>query len=114
LEQTAIFATIVCSHSGEPAVGRFAWNGSAYMLVASSKQRPGSVLPDEGKSATKIGLEIAPGYHCPYCHSTNIVSCGRCHGLGCWDPSWETFRCPRCGNQGRVSGTIDRIYGGVG
>ena len=39
VERTVIFATIICSHTSNPTVGRFVWNGQAYSLVGASKQR---------------------------------------------------------------------------
>jgi hypothetical protein len=111
VERTVIFATIICSHTSNPTVGRFVWNGQAYSLVGASKQRPGSILPDDGARSTKSAFEVSPSYRCPGCGASSYVQCGRCRGLGCWDPTWEMFRCPLCGNAGAVNGTIDRISG---
>jgi hypothetical protein len=111
LDRPFILAIIICSHTAQPAVGRFVRTGRTYNLIGASKQRPGSVLPEDGKKPTRSAFGVSPSYRCPYCGASDYVQCGRCNGLGCWDPSWEIFRCQRCGNSGPVDGTIDRLTG---
>lgn len=106
-----LFIGMVCSHTGNPSVGRFVWDGSGYALVAASRQRPGSVIPGE-RERTEIhaGFTTARGYAgCPECSADGFVRCGECEKLACHDDTWEMFRCPRCGNSGRVTGSIDRL-----
>lgn len=111
--ETTFFATIICPHTGLPMVGRFVWNGAAYELIAASKQRPGSVLPEEGRGRVATYQSHA-SYRCPQCGASSFVQCGRCSQLACWEESWEIFRCPRCGDSGPVHDFIERITGGRG
>jgi hypothetical protein len=105
-----LFIGLACSHSRMPSVGRFVWDGAQYLLVGASRQRPGSVIPGESRGEVQAGFGTGPDYQgCPGCGADGFVRCGRCHKLGCWDDSWEVFRCPGCGNSGRVTGTIDRL-----
>jgi hypothetical protein len=53
---------------------------------------------------------VGPGFPgCPSCRADNVVRCGRCEQLGCWDQSWPEFTCPTCGNSGPVEGIITEI-----
>lgn len=54
------------------------------------------------------GLDTSRTYHCPICGNKDIVSCGRCHRITCYDKSGH-FKCAHCGNSGKVSGTMKRI-----
>ena len=69
------------------------------------------------KSDTKAGLKqinlsnglmIRRTYHCPACGNKDIVRCGKCGCITCYDGKGD-FTCAYCGNSGKVSGTIDRI-----
>jgi hypothetical protein len=106
-----LFVSLVCSHTQAPSVGRFVLSGSSYLLVGASRQRPGSVIPsDHQQQHIEAQFGTAPGYTgCPGCGADGYVRCGQCHGLGCWDRSWEMFHCPRCGNSGPITGTISDL-----
>jgi hypothetical protein len=107
-----LFVSLVCSSHGQPAVIRFRFDGSVYEAVGASRQRPGSVLPSDGRGAVHGSFTIASGYAgCPHCGADDFVRCGHCHELGCWDSTWEVFHCPRCGRSGPVEGTIDGLSG---
>jgi hypothetical protein len=107
-----MFAGMVCSSKGQPAVIRFRWNGDAYGALGASKQRPGSVIPANGNGPVRAAFNVTPDYTgCPHCGADNFVRCGRCQELSCYDTSWEIFHCPRCGNSGQVTGTIDSVSG---
>ena len=54
------------------------------------------------------GLDTSRTYHCPICGNKDIVRCGRCHRITCYDKSGH-FKCAHCGNSGKVSGTMKRI-----
>ena len=54
------------------------------------------------------GMDTGRTYHCPHCGNKDIVRCGKCHGITCYDGS-GSFVCVHCGNSGAVSGTIKRI-----
>lgn len=110
MTRQALFISLVCSHTRNPSVGRFVWTGSGYALVAASPQRPGSTTPDEGRGQIEAEFGTAADYPgCPGCGASGFVRCGQCTKLACWESSWEVFHCPRCGNSGRVTGTIDRL-----
>jgi hypothetical protein len=110
MNRPTLFISLVCCHTRNPGVGRFVWTGSYYSLVGASRQRPGSVVPDEGQEQIEAEFTTAPDYQgCPGCGAGGFVRCGRCLRLACWEDSWEIFHCPRCGNSGPVTGTIDRL-----
>lgn len=54
------------------------------------------------------GLHVGRTYHCPVCGNKDIVRCGKCKRITCYDGK-GTFTCAYCGNSGKVSGTIDSI-----
>lgn len=54
------------------------------------------------------GLYVGRTYHCPVCGNKDIVRCGKCKRITCYDGK-GTFTCAYCGNSGKVSGTIDSI-----
>jgi hypothetical protein len=108
----SLFVSMVCSSARLPAVVRFRWDGESYEAIAGSKQRPGSVIPPNGNGAINGSFGLGEAYPgCVYCGADNFVRCGRCRELSCYDGSWEVFNCPRCGNSGRVNGTIDSLSG---
>ena len=55
------------------------------------------------------GLFTEKTYHCPICGNKDIVRCGKCHNITCYDGS-GSFKCAHCGNSGKVSGTIQQIH----
>ena len=56
----------------------------------------------------KAGLFASRTYHCPACGNKDIVRCGKCHRITCYDKS-GLFQCGYCGNSGTVSGTMDSV-----
>lgn len=54
------------------------------------------------------GLIAGRTYHCPVCGNKDIVRCGKCHRITCYDGK-DRFKCAYCGNSGQVSGTIQSI-----
>ena len=55
------------------------------------------------------GLYTEKTYHCPICGNKDIVRCGKCHRITCYDGSGY-FKCAYCGNSGKVSGTIQEVH----
>lgn len=110
MNELDVLASVTCSSTRHPGVGRFRRVPGGVELVGASRQRPGSVLP-EGSGARITGqITTGAGYRgCPTCGADDIVRCGACHRLGCWDNSWELFTCPSCPNTGPVSGSITEI-----
>ena len=107
-----LLASVTCSSTGHPGVGRFRRVGSDWQLVGVSRQRPGSVLPPNGPlvAAAQGAFTVTDTYRgCPSCHADNFVRCGQCQALACWDTTWPTFSCPSCGNSGPVEGEITEI-----
>lgn len=54
------------------------------------------------------GLHVGRTYHCPVCGNKDIVRCGKCRRITCYDGNGY-FTCAYCGNSGKVSGTMDSI-----
>ena len=54
------------------------------------------------------GLHVGRTYHCPVCGNKDIVRCGKCRRITCYDGKGY-FTCAYCGNSGKVSGTMDSI-----
>jgi hypothetical protein len=48
--------------------------------------------------------------NCPYCESSNIIRCGKCGKVSCWQEG--DFTCGWCGNRGKVSGHIQSLSAG--
>lgn len=105
-----LLVSLDCSSSGHPQVGRFTWDGTTWVLVGVSRQRPGASAPKETGGKYQGSFAIADAYSgCPSCGASQFVQCGRCARLACWDPSWATYLCPHCGDSGQVDRTIDAI-----
>jgi len=110
MRRAFVFIGLTCSGTGAPGVARFERSESGCMLIAASKQRPGSASPEQAREEIRTGFSIAPDYSgCPHCGASSFAQCPRCRQLGCWDPSSAFFRCPRCGTGGRVSGAIESV-----
>lgn len=54
------------------------------------------------------GLVTGGTYHCPVCGNKDIVRCGKCHRITCYDGK-GSFKCAYCGNSGQVSGTMQSV-----
>jgi hypothetical protein len=115
-----LFVRMDCSSTRHPQVARFTWQGQEWALAGVSLQRPGSTFGNShperpfGRGGPEQSGQFVLGESyrgCPSCGSDSFVRCGRCHELACWDRSWPRFDCPRCGNSGPVSGTIDSVRG---
>lgn len=110
-----LLASVTCSSTRHPGVGRFRRLNEGLVLIGVSRQRPGSVLPQSSGPAVTGPISMADAYGgCPSCGADNIVRCGRCGLLGCWDSSWPEFGCPSCGNRGPVDGVIDALTQAAG
>jgi len=110
LPDSDVLASVTCSSTKHPGVGRFRRVAGGLELVGVSRQRPGSVLPKVAGSNVSGDLSMDGSYKgCPSCRADNIVRCNACGLLSCWDTSWEMFHCPTCGSSGPVSGQIGEI-----
>lgn len=91
------------------------------LMMLEGKKRYGSTAHTPVSSCTadkKTGMKAIAvdggiftekTYHCPICGNKDIVRCGKCHNITCYDGS-GTFKCAHCGNSGKVSGTIQQIH----
>jgi predicted RNA-binding Zn-ribbon protein involved in translation (DUF1610 family) len=55
-----------------------------------------------------------PQYKCPWCGNTEIVKCGNCHEITCWEDNNLNFHCIRCGISDTISGHITSVKGDSG
>lgn len=110
MSELDVLASVTCSSTRHPGVGRFRRVPGGLELIGVSRQRPGTVLPESSGLPVAGGISTGDGYAgCPSCRADSIVGCNVCSQLGCWDRSWELFQCPTCGNSGPVRGQINEI-----
>lgn len=110
MSSDVLLVSLDCSSNGHPQVGKLVWDGTAWLLVGVSRQRPGTSLPPAVGNAHRGSFTMASGYAgCPSCGASTFARCGRCAQLACWDSSWDVFRCPHCGNSGPITGTIEAV-----
>lgn len=106
-----------CTHTRQPYGIRFEelsrgnWVGNwAFAIREDRANREGY---DRGEIKGSFGFsEGYPG--CPHCQASNVVKCGKCGQLSCWDTRSNTMVCPypNCGNRGEISGSFDRLSAG--
>lgn len=82
---------------------RRTYGKNAIMINTSEEKEGMKTLAIDG------GIFTEKTYHCPICGNKDIVRCGKCHSITCYDGS-GTFKCAHCGNSGKVSGTIQQIH----
>jgi hypothetical protein len=49
---------------------------------------------------------------CPYCKSMQIVRCGICNKVSCYDGRHEIIVCPWCNNKSKIGGRITHLDSG--
>ena len=81
--------------------------------VGSCASFAGAVRTSDYKENVKSivvegGIYTEKTYRCPICGNKDIVRCGKCHNITCYDGS-GSFTCAYCGNSGRVSGVMDQV-----
>lgn len=78
--------------------------------AAASPSHSVSTVQSSGLKTLDLsnGLIAGRTYHCPVCGNKDIVRCGKCHRITCYDGKGR-FKCAYCGNSGQVSGTIQSI-----
>ena len=89
--------------------GKFAML-SGVRTVASPSHSVSTMQSSSGLKTLDLsnGLIAGRTYHCPICGNKDIVRCGKCHHITCYDGKGR-FKCAYCGNSGQVSGTIQSI-----
>jgi hypothetical protein len=90
------------NHGGGQWVGDW-----AFAIKAETAQREGY---DRNSIAGTFQFANAyPG--CPSCEAGGIVKCN-CQQVACWDTQTKTHKCPWCGLQNRITGTIENLNAG--
>lgn len=103
-----------CAVTGEPFAIELAHVKGRLTMVSAKSIKAGAGGGSGGLKPALTSLDLSDGmdtgrtYHCPHCGNKDIVRCGKCHGITCYDGS-GSFVCVHCGNSGAVSGTIKRI-----
>ncbi len=103
-----------CAVTGEPFAIELAHVKGRLTMVSAKPIKAGAGGGSGGLKPALTSLDLSDGmdtgrtYHCPHCGNKDIVRCGKCHGITCYDGS-GSFVCVHCGNSGAVSGTIKRI-----
>ena len=78
-----------------------------YNVDVANSSREGAKVEYKKINLTN-GLQVGRTYHCPVCGNKDIVRCGKCRRITCYDGKGH-FTCAYCGNSGKVSGTMDSI-----
>lgn len=101
-----------CAVTGEPFAIELAHVKGRLTMVSAKPIKAGGGSGGLKPALTSLdlsdGMDTGRTYHCPHCGNKDIVRCGKCHGITCYDGS-GSFVCVHCGNSGAVSGTIQRI-----
>ncbi len=76
----------------------------------SMSQRVAPNGQNKGMKAIDLsnGLFVGSTYHCPVCGNKDIVRCGKCHRITCYNGK-GSFKCAYCGNSGQVSGVMQSV-----
>ena len=92
-------------------------HGSGKLTMLRGERSYTDDTSTNSRSGTKVGfkkIDLANGlhvgrtYHCSICGNKDIVRCGKCRRITCYDGKGH-FTCAYCGNSGKVSGTMDSI-----
>jgi transcription elongation factor Elf1 len=66
----------------------------------------------EGYDRSEISgvIQLYPSYPgCPHCANSQIVRCGHCGKVSCWDGETRLVTCPWCGNRAEIAGAITSL-----
>ena len=95
-----------CAVTGEPFAIELAHVKGRLTMVSAKPIKAGAGGGSGGLKPALTSLDLSDGmdtgrtYHCPHCGNKDIVRCGKCHGITCYDGS-GSFVCVHCGNSGR-------------
>ncbi|HEV2346838.1 MAG TPA: hypothetical protein VGS97_22240 [Actinocrinis sp.] len=70
----------------------------------------------EGYTDTRLSgsFALSTGYPgCPGCGNPSFAQCFACHGLGCWSTTDTRWKCPACGRDQDLGGTIREMSAGA-
>lgn len=96
-----------CAGTAAPLTGRLQLTDGSWLLTETAAgTEPDAAEPDA--AALKGSFGISPSYRgCAGCGNGSYVLC-RCSTVACWSGSGR-FRCPVCGGEGAVEGSIDAL-----
>ena len=83
-----------------------------HMVSASSVDAGGKPTPSTtGSEAVIDGNQVylSDKFHCPSCKCNNIVCCGVCGKIACWDGVSKKVICPHCKHEGVISGRMKSL-----
>jgi hypothetical protein len=69
----------------------------------------------EGYTDTRLtgSFTLGTGYPgCPGCKNPSLAQCFACRALGCWSITDQHWKCPACGRDSIISGTISEMNAG--
>ena len=82
------------------------------MVSASSVEAGGRAnLPPTENEIMLDGAQVflSDKFRCSSCKNTNIVSCGGCGKIACWDGISKKVICPHCKHEGDVVGCMKAV-----
>ncbi|GHJ47580.1 hypothetical protein Cs7R123_49220 [Catellatospora sp. TT07R-123] len=110
--EAKLFASLACARTRQPGVGRFDLVNGAYVLIGTSRQRPGSAAPMQADGLSYGDITIGDRYSgCPGCGADSFAQCGQCKRLACCNSGDRAFRCPSCGAGGQLEPGAIRLDG---
>ena len=80
-----------CAVTGEPFAIELAHVKGRLTMVSAKPIKAGAGGGSGGLKPALTSLDLSDGmdtgrtYHCPHCGNKNIVRCGKCHGITCYD-----------------------------
>ena len=83
-----------------------------HMVYANNVDAGGqAIMPPAGNEIILDGAQVylSDKFRCPSCKNANIVSCGLCGKIACWDGASKRVICPHCKHEGNVSGRMKAV-----
>ncbi len=99
-----------CETDKQTRIATFRLSGTTWELteVAADPLPESGVVP--GRIEMSGQFNTASGYAgCPGCGADNFVRCGGCGELNCWRRANTHHTCAKCGNHGKVQGSIQSL-----
>lgn len=113
----AVFYELRCENNKREFYARYDFAADDQWVltrgVKKENMEPGTSF-DSGKSTLNISqARMGPQYKCPYCGNRSFVQCGKCGKFTCYCGE-GLFHCAYCGQEGKVSGSIEEVDGRSG